>query len=275
MHDFVDANRRHWDELVDIHARSSFYDLAGFKEGGSTERRSAFFKLEIQELGDVAGRTLLHLQCHFGMDTLSWARLGATVTGVDFSEESIALARSLSHELDIPAEFVCSDVYALPTVLDATFDVVYTSFGVLCWLPNLHDWAEVISHFLRPGGAFYIAEQHPFANIFSTRRAIDHLDIESSYFHSEHPRKFEGDGSYAAPDAKFTNDVTYEWQHSLSDVINALISAGLRIDFLHEHAFSSWRRFPFMAEGADGLWRLPEGLRDKLPLTFTLKATKA
>lgn len=269
MEDFLATNRRHWDELVEINARSSFYDLESFKRG-----ESSLTDVETEELGDVAGRTLLHLQCHFGMGALSWARLGAEVTGVDFSEPAIALARSLSHELNIPAEFVCSDVYELPRVLNRTFDIVLTSYGVLCWLPDLRRWGAVIAHFLRPGGTFYIVEDHPFAGVFSYGREATGLEVESAYFGDEQPVRDDEDGYYADRDAKLVNRVTYEWQHSLADVVNALIEAGLRIEFLHEHAVGVFQRFPFMEKGGDGLWRLPAELRDKIPLTFSLRATK-
>src|SRR5437667_7511054 len=140
VRDSIAANRRHWDEVVAIHARSAFYDLDGFKRGAC-----ALSDIELSEIGDVAGRTLLHLQCHFGMGSLSWARLGARVTAVDFSEQAIALARSLGEELGISAEFMCGNIYDLPRLLDRKFDVVFTSYGVLCWLPDLSDWGALIA----------------------------------------------------------------------------------------------------------------------------------
>jgi SAM-dependent methyltransferase len=277
MDEYLATNRRHWDELVDLNARSSFYDLDGFKRGASSLTAigaSSLTTIEIGELGEVTGRTLLHLQCHFGMGTLSWARLGAKVTGVDFSEPAIALARSLSRELSIPAAFICADVYDLPRALNRTFDIVFTSYGVLCWLPNLARWGSLIAHFLSPGGTFYIVEDHPFAGIFAYGRDAKGLQVESPYFGDRRPLKVDLDGYYADRDAKLANRVTYEWQHSLSDIVNALIHAGLRIEFLHEHAVGVWQRFPFMERGEDGLWRLPLELRDKVPLTFSLRATK-
>src|SRR5690349_4103733 len=155
------SNERLWDAWTKVHAEGEFYDVAGFREGGVRIR-----PYEIEALGDVTGKSLLHLQCHFGLDTLSWARLGATVTGVDFSEDAIAYARTLAAELDIPATFVCSDIYHLPEALDGQFDIVFTSYGVLSYLGDLGAWGQVIAHFLKPGGTFYIVEFHPFAESF-------------------------------------------------------------------------------------------------------------
>ncbi|MPZ15308.1 MAG: methyltransferase domain-containing protein [Chloroflexi bacterium] len=269
MEPYFAANRRHWDELVGINARSGFYDVDAFRRGSSS-----LHSMEIEEMGPVAGRTLLHLQCHFGMDTLSWARLGATVTGVDFSQEAIGLARSMREELGIPAEFICTNLYELPRLLGHTFDVVYTSYGVLCWLPDLRRWGEIIARCLRPGGTFYMVEQHPFANVFGGRWEATQLEVRHRYFHSAEPEVSDGQGTYADPDAVMANPLTYEWQHSLSDVINAVTGAGLRIAFLHEFPVGAWERLPEMERGADRSWRLSGELADTVPLTFSLKATR-
>jgi 2-polyprenyl-3-methyl-5-hydroxy-6-metoxy-1,4-benzoquinol methylase len=158
---WLGGNRALWDEWTAIHERSEFYDLDEFRRGGIRLR-----EYEIAEIGPVDGKDLLHLQCHFGIDSLSWARLGARVTGADFSPRAIALARSLANELHLEARFVESNLYDLPANLDGDFDVVYTSRGVLGWLPDIHDWARVVAHFVRPGGLFYITEIHPVANAF-------------------------------------------------------------------------------------------------------------
>jgi len=150
------ANLAKWNELVAVHARSAFYDVDGFRRGCCSLR-----PLELEEVGDVAGLRLLHLQCHFGLDTMSWARLGAEATGLDFSDTAIEVARSLSDDLAIPARFLCTDLYQLPKVLDETFDVVFTSYGVLCWLRDLEEWARIVARFLAPGGRFHLVELHP------------------------------------------------------------------------------------------------------------------
>lgn len=268
VNEFLEANRKRWDELTPLHARSGFYDVQGLRDGGLT-----LMPLEQEELGDVAGRSLLHLQCHFGLDTLSWARLGAQVTGVDFSEEAITLARSLSAELGIAADFVRSDLYGLPSVLTGRFDIVYTSYGVLCWLPDLPRWAKVIAHFLRPGGTFYIAEIHPFAYVFRDEKDAEGLEVFYPYFHSAEPLRFQEQGSYAAPGADVFHTVTYEWQHSLGDIVNSLILADLQIEFLHEFPYACERMFPFLRQDREGWWRL-EGHPGSIPMTFSLKATK-
>jgi SAM-dependent methyltransferase len=268
MDNQLQMNREHWNELVAIHAESEFYRLADFKAG-----QSSLLSVETHELGDVRGKSLLHLQCHFGMDTLSWARRGARVTGADFSENAIALAHSLSAELDIPAEFVCSNIYELPDVLSGQFDIVFTSYGILCWLPDLKRWAQVIAHFLKPGGTFYIVEQHPLCNIFDDDERKTGVRIAYSYFYLPEPYRWQDDGSYADPGAHVEQPVTYEWQHSLSDILNALIAAGLRIEFLHEFPFCMFRKFACMQQGADGWWR-PAGYGDMLPMLFSLQAVK-
>ena len=278
MDKYLKNNKALWNEITPIHAQSAFYDLEGFKKGNS----SMLCPVEFEEMGDVNRKSLLHLQCHFGMDTLSWARQGANVTGVDFSDKAIDLARSLSKELGIEAEFICSDIYDLPEKLSGKFDIVYTSGGVLCWLPDLKRWAEIISHFLKPGGFFYILEGHPFSCVFDDSPDATELKIQYSYFHTPEPTKWEPQCDYTSPvkgSLKWINDdpdavVThgsYEWTHDLGDIINSIISSGLRIEFLHEFPAIFYKCYPFMKQDKDGWWRL-EG--DKIPLTFSIKAIK-
>jgi SAM-dependent methyltransferase len=265
MDEYLKKNRDMWNDWAPVHAESAFYDVEGFKNG-----RSSLDSIELEEMGDVSEKSLLHLQCHFGMDTLSWARRGARVTGVDFSDKAIDIARSLSKELGIEADFICSNIYDLPGNLSGKFDIVYTSAGVLCWLPDLKRWAEIITHFLKPGGFFYIRESHPVLNIFGEPEDVAELKIARSYFHTAEPEIYETAGSYtgARTDSPHTG---HEWTHSMDDIINALISSGLKIEFLHEFPIIFFRRWPFMKQDDDGSWRL-EG--DRLPLTFSIKATK-
>jgi SAM-dependent methyltransferase len=267
MNKYKKANLKHWNEVTPIHEKSKFYNVEGFKSVKST-----LTPLEREELGDVSGKSLLHLQCHFGLDTMSWARLGAKVTGMDFSGKVIDLAKSLSKELGIDAAFLCCDIYDLPNILTGEFDIVFTSYGVLCWLPDIRGWAKTIAHFLKLGGTFYIVEAHPFNNVFENERDTTDLKVNYSYFHSSQPMRWGPDGSYADKDAKVTNP-SYEWTHSLGDIVNALISAGLRIEFLHEFPYSGEDHYPFMKKGEDGWWRL-EGNKETIPLMFSLKATK-
>lgn len=256
-----------WDELVDIHAQSEAYALKQFKQG-----RNKLHSLEREEVGNVKGKTLLHLQCHFGMDTLSWAMLGAEATGVDFSPKAIELARSLSAELNIPGRFICCELYDLPDHLDEQFDIVFTSYGVLCWLPDLQKWAQLISRYLKPGGFFYIAESHPFSMVFDDDAGLKDLRVRYPYF-EKGPTKFEDDSDYADPDAHIENRVDYEWTHTMGEIITSLIDAGLQIEFLHEFPYLCWRQFAFEEESKDGHYRLPKGM-PSIPLAFTLKARK-
>ncbi|HXG68826.1 MAG TPA: methyltransferase domain-containing protein [Blastocatellia bacterium] len=262
--EYLETNRNLWNGWTALHQKSAFYDLAAFESG-----KSSLNSVELEELGDVSGKTLLHLQCHFGMDTLSWARLGAQVTGVDFSDKAIALARSLSEKLALDARFVCSNIYDLPDVLQGEFDIVFTSYGVLSWLPDLRRWAEIVAHYLKPGGTFYIVEFHPVVSLLDEE---DPTKITYPYFHSPVPLQLQAKGSYADPGADFTH-VEYAWIHSISDVINAVIAAGLRIEFFHEFPFSPYPCWPFVEEKEPGQWTI-KGRPDALPLLFSLKATR-
>jgi SAM-dependent methyltransferase len=262
MDKYLEQNKDLWNELTPIHARSEFYDVEGFKKGKCT-----LHSIELEEMGDVTGKSLLHLQCHFGLDTLSWGRRGAKATGVDFSEEAIKTAQKLSSETDIKAKFIRADIYRLPEVLKGKFDIVFTSAGVLAWLPDLKRWAEIIAHFLKPKGVFYIREFHPFKMVFDDSSGVTDLKVRWSYFHRPQPMKWKM-GDYADSSASGTS---YEWTHSMSDIINALVQVGLKIEFLHEFPVCGYKALPFMRQDKDGWWRL-EG--DKIPLTFSLKATK-
>ncbi|MDX1437357.1 MAG: class I SAM-dependent methyltransferase [Anaerolineales bacterium] len=264
---YLDANQKRWDQLTLEHQVSPFYDLEGFKAG-----RDRLRSIELSELGDVSGKTLLHLQCHFGLDTLAWARRGAAATGVDFSRNAIDLANELSGELDIPADFVRSDIYELPGNLAGEFDIVFTSYGVLHGLPDLIRWAEIIALFLKPGGIFYIVEDHPMFRVFRLAPEGE-LRPERSYFYSEEPQRIEAAGSYATGDEGATG-VSYVWDHSLGEIVNALIRAGLELEFLHEFPYAARAKFPVMEQGEDGWWRLPPDRHGTIPFLFSLQARK-
>jgi SAM-dependent methyltransferase len=263
-------NNALWDEWTRIHETSAFYDLAGFKRGGIRLR-----PYELDEIGPVDGLELLHLQCHFGIDTLSWARLGARVTGADFSLAGVELARSVATEIGIDgARFVHSDLYDLPTVLDGTFDLVYTSRGVLGWLPDVRRWAEVIAHFVRPGGRFYITEIHPVAHVFEDDDIEPgELRLRYPYWQHVEPLSFPVIGSYAEPTAEVGVHTEHGWNHGLGEIVTALVDAGLRIDSLREYPFVDWP-VEFLVEAPDGTYRLPAGTPGELPLFFSILATK-
>ena len=266
LSEFEQVDQSNWNRLAPLHAQSAFYDVEGFRAG-----RMSLLPIEREELGDVTGKSLLHLQCHFGMDTLSWARLGAQVTGVDYAETAIGLARELGRATGLDARFICASIYDLPERLSGTFDIVLTSYGVLCWLPDLTRWGQVIAHFLKPGGVFYIVEGHPFASIFYNEKDATELQVAYPYFPQATPEAYPCDGSYATDaDLHYT---AYEWPHSLSEIVNALLQAGLRLEFLHEFPYAAYQCLPFMVQGADGWWRLTEH-QESVPLVFSLKAIK-
>ena len=263
-------NRRNWNDRVPVHAASAFYDVAGFKAG-----RISLNAIEREEVGPVAGKSLLHLQCHFGMDTMSWTRLGARATGVDFSDAAIDLARGLSAELGLDTRFIRSDVYDLPGALQERFDIVYTASGVLVWLPDLTAWAEVAAGFLKPGGAFYLLDGHPLCHIFADDDDTDGAAeprVRNPYF-PDPAGAFYGGGGCSYTGGRAIPSPSYEWQHSMAEIVNALLAAGLRLQFLHEFPFSNYRALPGMVRGDDGWWRLPER-NDSIPQLFSLRATK-
>jgi ubiquinone/menaquinone biosynthesis C-methylase UbiE len=271
MSDAMRSNREVWDAWTKIHVSSKFYDVASFVDGRNPNRIRTD---EQAEVGSVEGKTLLHLQCHFGLDTLSWARLGATVTGVDFSGEAISAARTLATDVGIPATFVESNVYDLPDVLDEQFDIVYTSGGVLGWLPDIEAWGRVAARFVRPGGFLYLYEVHPVAEVFADEDVQPgELRLAYPYWSHAEPIRIETPGSYADRDAPTGGLVEFGWDHSMGEIVTSLASAGLRIEFLREFDYVMWPK-AFLVEGADGRWRLPEGSKGQLPLFFSLKATK-
>jgi 2-polyprenyl-3-methyl-5-hydroxy-6-metoxy-1,4-benzoquinol methylase len=265
---YDDANRALWDELVPVHAASEFYDVAGFLAG-----RTTLSAIELEELAPrVAGTDVLHLQCHFGLDTLSLARLGARVTGVDFSGEGVRTARRLAAEAGLEAHFIEADVLQLDRIVNERFDVVFSSWGVLIWLPDLGRWAAQIRRAVRPGGFFYLAEFHPFVFALDDRADREDLRPGYPYFHEAKPQRFDDDqGDYADPDAVFSNTASFEWTHTLGDVVSNLTGAGLKLEFLHEFPHTRGLRMPFLVTGADGLQRV-RGHEEQFPLSFSLLA---
>lgn len=266
MDKYMKANQLNWDERVPIHLASKSYDVDSFIAG-----RCSLRSIEVDELGDVSGKKLLHLQCHFGMDTLSWARRGAIVTGVDFSSPAIEKAKMLAETLNIKAKFILSDIFELPQNLDEYFDIVFTSYGALCWISDLEKWANVIAHFLKPNGTFYVIDGHPIANMIVTDEN-EQLRISYSYFNIG-PVKFDFPYTYTDGEICLSNSVTYEWFHSIGEIITSLIKAGLEIQFLHEFPFSFHKYLPNMVKDKYGWWRLPNG-DERVPFMFSIKARK-
>jgi len=266
MEDPKEANRKRWDERVPHHLSSEFYDLEGFKQG-----KTSLMGIEFKELGDVSGKSILHIQCHFGMDSLSLARMGAKVTGVDFSGEAIVQAQRLSEELGIPARFIQADIYDLDKILEERFDIVFTSYGVLCWLPDIDRWGEIMASHVRPGGFFYIVENHPFG-ILIDENVMERFQTGLPYF-SRKIFRYEEEGTYIDADLRLENKVSYEWVHTMGDIINSLIRNGLRIEFLHEFPFSFSPIHPSMEKCEDGYWYFKD-TGFNIPMIFSLRACR-
>lgn len=263
------ANLANWNDRVAAHLRSPGYDVAGFvAEPG---RISKAVRLDAEELGEVSDRSLLHLQCHIGLDTLSWARLGARVTGLDFSPPAIDAAREISRQAHTPARFVTADVYEAPNALQERFDIVYASEGVLCWLPDVAAWAQVLRRLTRPGGTAYIRDGHPIFHALDHDRSDGRLELIGSYFEGPASR-YDGPGTYVETDVPIEHTVNYEWDHGLGEIVNAFIHAGFRIESLLEYQISAYRALPSMVKGQDGWWRLPER-SGQAPSMFSLRAT--
>ncbi|MGW1076123.1 class I SAM-dependent methyltransferase [Streptomyces sp. NPDC002537] len=267
-----DTNRARWEERVAIHTGSDFYDLPGFRSG-----RNDLRGFEIDEVGDVTGKSLLHLQCHIGTDTLSWARRGARVTGLDFSAEAVAAARELAAGTGLEdARFVESDLYDAPSALAGeTFDIVYTGFGALCWLPDIERWARTVARLVAPGGFLYLAEFHPVGSCLGS----DGSTWAEDYF-AGGPLMYEETGTYTDRTAATRHNRAVEWQHPIGEVVSAVTAAGLQLEFLREYDFSLFEQADDMVKGADSsgtrpgaatVYRLPAG-RPRVPLIYSLRA---
>lgn len=264
---FFKANKDRWNERVAINAQSKYYDLENFLKG-----KTSLFPIEQKELVDVSGKKLLHLQCHFGMDTLSWTRKGAIVTGVDFSSEAIKLANELKDQLNLKAKFIEANIYDLPEILDDKFDVVFTSYGVLCWLPDIKKWGEIISHFLKPGGIFYIIESHPFGFLIDEEYK-DRFQTGYPYFNEGKALKFEDESNPIDPNKKLENKISFEWIHPLSSIINSLIEVNLEIEYMHEYPYCFFPIHSNMKKGKDNYYHFQNELFN-VPMMFSLKAKK-
>lgn len=270
--DWRTLNRANWDERVGIHLEAPGYDLAPLRAG-----RGRLNAIEEAELGDVRGLRVLHLQCHFGADTLCLAQRGATVVGLDFSPAAIDAASALAAELGLAdrARFVCADLYDAPSAIPepASFDLVYVTWGTTCWLPDMRRWAEIVAGFLKPGGRVYYADGHPAALVLDD--LVPQPDGTPGFFLSYFERRaltFDDPTDYADPGARLENAKNVSWLHPLSDIVTGLIDAGLSLDWLHEHAQVPWRMFRILVQGDDGDWHWPE--RPWLPLAVSLQASR-
>jgi SAM-dependent methyltransferase len=259
---YFEANRDLWNQRTAVHKDSSFYDLAGFKAG-----KNVLTPIELKELGDVQGKKMLHLQCHFGMDSLNWSRLGAAVTGIDLSDTAIREARQLNDELGMNATFICCNVYDLKDHLDEQFDIVFTSYGVIGWLPDLDRWAALIAHYLKPGGTFYMAEFHPVVWMFD-----DEFTRIKYFYENREVIITENEGTYTDRNAAIRGK-EYSWNHSISEVLNALINTGLKIELFNEFMFSPYPCFRNMVEAEKDRWQI-RGMEGKIPMVYSVRAVK-
>jgi SAM-dependent methyltransferase len=262
---WLEYNRANWDERVPIHVDGRFYDLDSFVAG-----RETLEAFELAEVGDVRGKSLLHLQSHIGTETLGWARHGAVVTGLDFSEPATEAATALAERIGVTgSRWVTSNVYDAAEALGGEqFDVVYTGKGALCWLPDIERWAQVAASMVKPGGFLYVAEFHPFGNTLDDE---DGRTVAYDYF-DRSPQVWDEPGTYADFEARTRENVSVEFNHGIGEIVSALIGAGLRLEFLHEYEMTLFSRFRAL-ERRDGAYRLPEG-RPRVPLMFSLRAAK-
>ncbi|WP_426511376.1 class I SAM-dependent methyltransferase [Dactylosporangium sp. McL0621] len=273
MSDYLGINRAQWDERAPAHAASRGYNLRGFDD---PEHLSNVVRFDRPRLGDVRGLRAVHLQCHIGTDTLSLHRLGARVTGLDFSPASLAEARALAERAGADIDYVESDLYGAPGVLEAgAFDLVYTGVGALCWLPDVRRWAGVVGALLRPGGRLFIREGHPMMWSIDETRKDGLLVVGFPYFETPDPLVWDEAESYVDTDgAAFQHTVTHSWNHGLGEIVGALLGAGLELTMLEEHDSCPWDFYPGRTvEGPDGEHRLAAG-RERLPLTYTLQARR-
>lgn len=259
---YKSVNRASWNNRLEAHYISDFYDVKGFIQG-----KSSLNSIELELLGDIKGKSILHLQCHFGQDTISLARLGAQPTGVDLADQAIAKAEMLARECQEEVNFICCDLYDLPKHLDKQFDIVFTSYGTIGWLPDMIKWADIISKFLKPEGKFLLVEFHPVVWMFDD----DFKKIAYNYFNTGAIVENET-GSYADREADISQDYVV-WNHSLSEVINSLLNQGLMIQSFHEYDYSPYPCFEHVTEVSPKKFRIKH-LDDKIPMVFAVEAKK-
>lgn len=260
--DYIEINRKLWNDKVGIHVDSEFYDQQSFIAGKSSLKRP-----ELELLGDITGKKILHLQCHFGQDTMSLSRMGGHATGIDFSEKAIEIANETAKSLGLDTSFVCCDVYNTPAFIDQQFDIVFTSYGTIGWLPDLQKWADVIHKMLKPGGKLIFVEFHPF--VFTLDEEFNF--VKYFYFNKEEIIETE-EGTYAEKNAHISNK-SISWNHPISEVLQNLIDAGLTISRFEEYDYSPYACFSKLVIQGEDEYRV-EGLEGKLPMVYAIVAHK-
>ena len=269
MTDHLEINRRNWDERAAIHARDATgdYMLDRFRAG-----EDVLHAIEAAELGDISGKRVLHLQCHIGLDTLCLVRRGAAVTGLDFSGAALKVARRLCDETGLKAAFVEGTVDQAPDLAPGPFDLVFTTWGTICWLPDVKDWAKVIASVLAPGGELYFADAHPGFNVLEEVAGsfVPAYDFQTP---PGQPLRFANETTYTGDPTIMSNPSTREWIHSLSAVLGGLIDAGLTITMFREHEVLPWRGLASLVPASERMWRLPDGM-PRMSLSYSLRAKK-
>lgn len=259
---YIEINRQSWNNRVEAHLKSKFYDVESFLKG-----KTSLNSIELDLLCDVKGKSILHLQCHFGQDTISLSRLGADVTGVDLSDKAIESAKKLTTETNSKTNFICCDIYDLPNHLDKQFDIIFTSYGTIGWLPDLDKWAKIISQFLKPNGQFVFVEFHPVVWMFD-----DNFEkVGYNYFKSEAIVETES-GTYADKSADIVLE-TVSWNHSLSEVLGCLLKNELEVNSFEEYDYSPYNCFNKTIEFEQGKYRIAH-LEDKIPMVYSIVARK-
>jgi SAM-dependent methyltransferase len=266
-----EVDRAWWDERAPAHAASRDYAVADLI--ADRRRLSGVVEFDVARLGDITGLRGVHLQCHIGTDTLSLSRLGAHMTGLDFSSQAVEIARRIAAEAAADIDYVYSDVYdAADTLGENRFDLVYTGVGALIWLPDVRRWAEVVASLLRPGGRLFLREGHPVLWAIDETRT-DALILGYPYFETRDPVVFHSDGTYVDAASVFGHTETREWNHGLGEIVTALLGAGMELTMLVEHDSVPWEALPGRMRCCDGEWSLLEN-GDRLPLSYTLQAIK-
>lgn len=269
MSDYKEVNRANWDERVPAHVASPGYNVARFEE--DPKHLSEVVRFDLPRLGDISGLRAVHLQCHIGTDTVSLARLGARMSGLDFSAPAIEQAQALADRLELPIDFHQADVYDAVEVLGASsYDLVFTGIGALCWLPDIDRWARTVAGLLKPGGRLFLREGHPM--LWALDAGPEEPVLKYPYFETEEPLVWDEGGTYVETDVEFTSTVTHEWNHGLGEIITALQNAGLVFDSLTEHDSAPWDALPgLMTADEKGEYRLKTAPQ-RLPATYTLQA---
>jgi SAM-dependent methyltransferase len=262
MENYLDINKNSWNARVEPHLESDFYFVDEFLKG-----RNSLNSIELDLLGDVTGKSILHLQCHFGQDSISLSRMGAKVTGIDLSDKAIDAAKDLAKKCGTDTEFICTDVYNLPNVLNEKFDIVFTSYGTIGWLPDLERWANVVSHFMKADGEFVMAEFHPVVWMYD-----DNFDDVTYHYFNEKPIIETSEGTYANTAADIVQDYI-SWNHPLSDVLQNLINKNLGLENFREFDWSPYPCFKHVEEFEKGKWRIAK-FGNKIPLVYAIKAKK-